>query len=194
MPSLDGVAVVFLDIATTTGVAVMRGPEIFYGVMDLSPIKGASHRIGCVAEAEASIPGVPFLKMEIGLESIWVRYKGIQCLAYEEIHGRHASQAAALKYGGFRGVALSWAANRAVPCLPYGVAAIKLHAGCKGNCPKSDMIVAIEARGAPEGLPHDAVDALWGLDLCLQDYGETIWGHEWRSWGTWGIDIGEHLS
>jgi Holliday junction resolvasome RuvABC endonuclease subunit len=53
-------------------------------------------------------------------------------------------------------------------CKGYAVSTIKKHATGNGRAEKADMIAAAEARGMKLA-DHDAVDALWLLDLALHD-------------------------
>lgn len=84
-----------------------------------------------------------------------------ELVTFEEVR-RHAATDAAHVYGGFWSHLMAWCEKNGIPCTAVPVGTIKKYATGKGNASKTDMIVAMQAKGFKPRDDNEAdAQALW---------------------------------
>lgn len=144
-------AVLALDLGTTTGFALWTDGAITSGSWDMKPKR-----------YEGS--GMRYVRFTGMLNDMHAAV-GITYIVFEEVR-RHKGADAAHVYGGFMSHLQAWCEQRGVPLEAYPVGAIKKHWTGNGNASKDMMLDEAKRRGfAPED--DNEADALAMLDMAV---------------------------
>ncbi|WP_235907768.1 hypothetical protein [Siccirubricoccus phaeus] len=133
-PALDRLAVLALDLGTTTGWA-LRGRDggITSGTMTFRPSRFEGG-------------GMRFLRFRAWLAEAVMLSGGLGRVMFEEVR-RHAGTDAAHAYGGFLAHLAAWCEEAGIPYAGVPVGTIKRFATGRGNADKAAMVAAMRARG-----------------------------------------------
>jgi Holliday junction resolvasome RuvABC endonuclease subunit len=147
--------VLALDLATKTGWAHSCGAS---GVYDLS-----------IRRDESS--GMRLIRLNSKLNHIRDEI-GIDLLIFEAArHNGPGMQGALVVHAELQGTVKLWCELNKVAFRGYSPSEIKKHATGKGNANKEKMVVAAEAKWPNvEIIDDNQADAMWLLDLALQEY------------------------
>jgi Holliday junction resolvasome RuvABC endonuclease subunit len=147
------VAILALDLGTTTGWALRDGDVTISGVTSM---KNDRHSGG----------GMRFLRFRRWLDELYTSAP-INEVYYEEVR-RHAGTDAAHVYGGLLAVLTAWCEEHGIPYAGVPVGSIKKYAAGKGNAAKQAMIDAVQRWGYEPADDNEA-DAIALLHLqCAQ--------------------------
>lgn len=150
-----------LDLATTTGWAHGNKGLSTSGVWDLSVRRDESG-------------GMRLLRLAAKLRDI-EDVTGFDLVVFEA--ARHAApkmQGALVVQAELQGIVKSFCELRGINYRGYSPSEIKKHATGKGNANKAAMVQAAKHRWPSVRITDDnQADALWLLDLAVQEYGDV---------------------
>ena len=133
-PSNPGVALLALDLGTTTGFALRGGDgAIHSGTVSLRPSRYDGG-------------GIRYLRFRGWLDGV-VEDSGVPgAIHFEEVR-RHIGTDAAHIYGGLLATLTAWCEQKRIPYQGVPVGTIKRFIAGKGNADKAAVIAAVRARG-----------------------------------------------
>jgi len=115
--------------------------------------------------------GMRLIRLEGKINEVQ-RDVGVDLVVYEA--ARHAApkmQGALVVQAMLQGVLVAWCEKNQIEYRGYSPSEIKRRATTKGNASKDAVFKAAQARWS-NVRDHNEADALWLLDLALQEYGE----------------------
>lgn len=138
-------SILFLDIGTQLGWALLAEGKVVSGTFDMRPHAGEKI-------------GIRFLKFR----SEFLRnFRSVREVYYEEVR-RHEGTHAAHVYGGLWAILCAWCEENCIPYKGVEVSVIKKHATGKGNAKKQQVMAAMRQRGYDPQDDNEG-DALAGL-------------------------------
>lgn len=146
------VKILALDLATNTGWAHSDGAS---GVQSFKPRRGDS-------------PGMRYLNLRAWLSRVQ-EVAPIELIVYEQPH--HRGGAATEVLVGMVTTVQAWAAEHGKETTSRQSSEIKRHALGKGRGSKLAMMLACEKKFGFEPINDDHADALWLLDLVVEELG-----------------------
>lgn len=133
-------AILALDLGTTTGWALsLQDHSVTHGYVRFKPQRFEGG-------------GMRYLRFRRWLDEVQATalsstgVSGLDVVYFEEVR-RHLGVDAAHAYGGFLATLTSWCEHQKIPYQGVPVGTIKRHVTGKGNAGKSEMVLAMRARG-----------------------------------------------
>jgi len=152
--------VLALDLATTTGFAVLAAGVVSSGSVSFARQKGRKH-------VPDEHEGVAYIRFQKWLREALTLYKPT-VVVFEEPMGNFKNAAARNIIVGFRGIMMSTVAYYNLTAWGYPQGRVKIHATGKGNAKKPAMVAAAKKMFPDQDITDDnQADALHVLRLHL---------------------------